>query len=83
MQTTLTRLSVIALIVLALTACQTTRHSAPPVSLSTICAALSKADPLDALTPEDKRLIREAFSREGKDALKMARAIRKELKCVA
>lgn len=83
MQTKLTGLSVIALIVLTLTGCQTTKLSAPPVSLSTICAALKKGDPLEYLTDEDKRVARELFTREGKDALKMARAIRKELKCVA
>lgn len=66
--------------VLTLGACQTTKRLAS-VDRTTICLALEKADPLTGLTDEDKRLIREGFSREGKDALKMARAIRKELQC--
>lgn len=76
-----TRLFVMLSTALLLTACQTTRHSAP-ADQTTICLALERADPLGALPPEDKQIIRELFTREGKDALKMARAIRKELKCV-
>ena len=75
-----TWLFVMPLIGLTLTGCLTTKHSVPS-DKTTICLALLKADPLDALTPDDKKLIREGFSREGKDALKMARAIRIELKC--
>jgi uncharacterized protein YcfL len=65
---------------LLLTACQTTKRLAQ-VDRETICLALERADPLTGLTDEDKRIVRELFTREGKDALKMARALRKEIQC--
>lgn len=66
---------------LTLQACQTTKHSAL-VDKTTICLALGRADPLSALSDEEKRLVRETFTRKGKDALKMARALRKEIGCI-
>lgn len=66
---------------LILQACQTPKHLAS-VDRTTICLALAKADPLSALSNEDRRTVRELFSREGKDALKMARALRKEIGCI-
>jgi hypothetical protein len=65
---------------LILQACQTTKRLAQ-VDRETICLALKRADPLTGLTDEDKRIVRELFTREGKDALKMARALRKEIQC--
>jgi hypothetical protein len=65
---------------LTLAACQTTKRLAQ-VDRETICLALERADPLTGLTDEDKRIVRELFTREGKDALKMARALRKEIQC--
>jgi hypothetical protein len=80
-QETLTKMFALVSIGLLLTACQTTKRSGPPVSLSTICAALQKGDPLKYLTDEDKALVRERFSREGKDGQKMNRAIMREIGC--
>jgi hypothetical protein len=47
----------------------------------TLCLALRKADPIQYYSPSDKRLVREQFSREGKDGQKMARAIAKTVGC--
>jgi hypothetical protein len=66
---------------LTLQACQTTKRLAQ-VDKTTICLALARADPLSVLSDEEKRVVREMFSRQGKDALKMARALRKEIGCV-
>lgn len=63
-----------------LTACQTTRRSVP-VDVTTICLALSKADVLPTLDEEEKALLREHFSRDSLDRLKMPRAIMREIGC--
>lgn len=65
---------------LILTACRTTYLAS--VDKTTICRALERADPLSALSDEERRIVRESFTRQGKDALKMARALRKEIGCI-
>lgn len=62
-----------------LTACQTTRLSG--VEKTTLCLALTKADPRQYYTPEDLQLVKEKFSKIGRDGQKMALALRKELRC--
>lgn len=62
-----------------LTACQTTRLSG--VERTTLCLALTKADPRQYYTEEDLELVKKRFSKQGRDGQKMALALRKELRC--
>lgn len=65
---------------LLLTGCQTTTLSVP-VSLDTICLALSRSNALPVLTSQEKALIKAHFSRLTKDRLKTPQSIMEALQC--
>lgn len=48
---------------------------------TTLCLALTKADPRQYYTEEDLELVKKRFSKQGRDGQKMALALRKELRC--
>lgn len=74
------------MLVFAMLSAASTLQQCPMQKLSetdkeTLCLALSTADPLQYLDANDRRLVREKFSRSGKDGLKMALASMRKIKC--